>query len=78
MLHKVFLPCSAKVLGTEGLGGWDWQGHTCVKIFPELMWSSVQNLVEIGRAVRAWKRDIGTSSLFYIDRLPRHNLKSFT
>jgi len=34
--------------------------------FPELTGRSVQNFMEIGPAVRAWKGDIGTNSHFYI------------
>jgi len=31
-----------------------------LRTFPEMVWRSVQNLVEIGQAVRASKRDTGT------------------
>jgi len=41
------------------------------RTFPELVWRSVQNLAEIGLAVRACKRDtstwVGTKWLFYIN-----------
>jgi len=49
-----------RVWGTPGSGG-----QVVLRTLPELVWRSVQNLVEIGPAVRAWKRDIGTISLFY-------------
>jgi len=46
---------SSDLLGvgsTPGSGGWVG--------FPELVWRSIQNLAEIGQAVRALKRDTGT------------------
>jgi len=51
--QRFSFPWSAKFLkpGVRGLG---W------RTFPELVWRSVQNLVEIGLAVCTWKRDIGT------------------
>jgi len=43
-----------------------------LRTFPELVWRSVQNLVEIGPAVRAWKGDIRTwiqtITFIYIDK----------
>jgi len=76
MLHKVFSPVirlGFRVLGTLGSKGWVGRVMLVLRTFPELVGRSVQNLVEIGPAVRAWKGDtgmyIGTNSHFYIDRL---------
>jgi len=37
-----------------------------LRAFPKLVGRSVQNLVEIGWAVKELKRDIGSNSHFYI------------
>jgi len=60
-------------LGFEVWGTPGSRGRVCgvmlvLRTFPELVGRSAQNLVEIGPAVRAWKRDIGTNSHFYIYR----------
>jgi len=47
-------------LGTPGKGGRVVRVRLVSRTFPELVWRSVQNLVEIGLAVCAWKRDPGT------------------
>jgi len=41
--------------GTPGSGGWIGGVILVLRTFPELVWKSVQNLVEIGTAVRALK-----------------------
>jgi len=60
---------SLGVWGNPGSRGWVWGVMLVLRTFPELMGRSVEILVEIGPAVRAWKVDIGTNSHFYIYRL---------
>jgi len=62
-------------LGYPGVQGLGWRGHACVKNLPRVGVEVVQNLVEIGPAVRAWKGNIGKyirtkykQSLLYICR----------
>jgi len=62
MLHKVFSPVTHLgfgVWGTPGSRGWVGRVMLVLRTFPELVWRSVQNLVKIDLAVRAWKGDIG-------------------
>jgi len=66
-LHKVFSPVTCLGFRVCGNPGSSWQGHACVKL-PEFVGRSVQNLVEIGTAVWAWKGYIGKNSHFYIYR----------
>jgi len=56
------------VWGTPGSGGWIGGVLLVLGTFLELVWRSVQNLGEIGLADRAWKSDMGTNNLFYIDK----------
>jgi len=74
-LHKVFSPVIRLGFGVWGtLGSRVRVGGIMLllRTFPELVGRSVQNLVDIGLAVRAWKGDIGryivTNSHFYIYR----------
>jgi len=56
MLHKVFSPVTHlgfRVWGTLGSTGWVGVVMLVLRTFPELVGRSVQNLVEIGLAVRA-------------------------
>jgi len=60
-LHKVFSPVTHLgfgVWGTPGSRVWVWGVMLALRTFPELVWRSVQNLVEIGPPVRACKGDI--------------------
>jgi len=71
-LHKVFSPVTPlgfRVWGTPGSRGWVGGVMLVLRIFTELVWRSVQNLVEIGLVARAWKGDIGTNSTSHINRL---------
>jgi len=71
MLHKVISPVTHLgfgVWGTPGSRGSVGGVMLVLRTFPELVGRSVQNLVEIGPAVRALKGYIGTNSLFYIYR----------
>jgi len=55
-LHKVFFPVTHLgfgVWGTPGSRGWVGEVMLMLRTFPELVGRSVQNLVEIGPAVRA-------------------------
>jgi len=45
------------VWGTPGPRGWVGGVILVLRIFPELVWRSAQNLVEIGPAVHMQKRD---------------------
>jgi len=68
-LHKVFFPVTRLGFGVWGdPGSWGWAGGVMLvlRTFPELVGRSVQNLVEIGPVVRAWKGGIGTNSHLYI------------
>jgi len=56
---KFFLQWS-RVWGTPGSGGQVGMVRLALRTFPESVWRSVQNLVEIGKAVCVWKRGIGT------------------
>jgi len=74
-LHKVFSPVTHldfRVWGTPASRGGVGRVILVLRTFPELVGRSVQNLVEIGLAVRTWKGDIGryirTISHFYIYR----------
>jgi len=70
MLNKVFSPVTCLgfgVWGTLGSRGWVGVVMLVLRTFPELAGRSVQNLVEIGPAVRARKRDIGTVTFIYTD-----------
>jgi len=69
MLHKVFSPMTRLgfgVWGTPVSGGWVGGVMRVLRTFTELVGRSVQNLVEIGPAVRARKGYIGTNNHFYI------------
>jgi len=63
-LHKVFSPVTHL-----GFGVWVGEIMLVLRTFPELVGRSVQNLVEIGPAVRAWKGN--KQSLIYIYRRNR-------
>jgi len=62
-LHKGF-----RVWGTLGSKSRVCRVMLVLRTFPELVGRSVQNLVEIGAAVRAGKGYIGKNSHFYIYR----------
>jgi len=53
---------------TLGLGGKVGGVILVLRNFLELVWRSEQNLVEIGLAVHARKRDVGIKSIFYVYR----------
>jgi len=56
-----------RVWGTLGSRGQGCGVMLVLRTFPELVWRSVQNLVEIGLAVRARKGE-QTVTFIYIDR----------
>jgi len=78
-LHKVFSPMTSlhfRVWGAQGFRGWVGGVMLVLGTFPELVGRSVQNLVEIGLAVRMWKGYIGTNNHFYVNRCAKIELFS--
>jgi len=60
LLSKIFSSMICLDFGVCGtLGSGDWVGEVILvlRTFPELVWRSVQILVEIGQAVRVLKRE---------------------
>jgi len=57
LFSKVFSQVICLGFGVKGSG---WQVRCVLRALPKSVWRSLQNLVEIGPTVRAWKRDTGT------------------